>query len=85
MRSRASSTGIPLQIKHVNVNINRPGFTFNPTNCNPTTVTGTVASDEGASSPVSIPFQVTNCASLKFTPKFSVSTRGKRAKPTVPA
>ena len=29
--------GIPLQIKHVNVNVNRPGFTFNPTNCNPTT------------------------------------------------
>ena len=28
--------GIPLQIKHVNVNINRPGFTFNPTNCTPT-------------------------------------------------
>src|SRR5664280_1118057 len=27
--------GIPLQIKHVNVNINRPGFTFNPTSCNP--------------------------------------------------
>ena len=23
--------GIPLQIKHVNVLINRPGFTFNPT------------------------------------------------------
>jgi hypothetical protein len=23
--------GIPLQIKHVNVDINRPGFTFNPT------------------------------------------------------
>jgi hypothetical protein len=25
---------IPLQIKHVNKNINRPAFTFNPTNCN---------------------------------------------------
>jgi hypothetical protein len=72
--------GIPLQIKHVNVNITRPGFTFNPTNCNPTEVTGTVASAEGASSPVSIPFQVTNCASLKFAPKFSVSTSGKTSK-----
>lgn len=26
--------GVPLQIKHVNKNINRPGFTFNPTHCN---------------------------------------------------
>ena len=33
--------GIPLQIKHVNVNINRPGFTFNATNCSPLAITGT--------------------------------------------
>jgi hypothetical protein len=29
---------------------------------------------------VSIPFQVTNCASLKFAPKFAVSTSGKTSK-----
>ena len=32
--------GIPLQIKHVNIGINRPGFTFNPTNCHPMAITG---------------------------------------------
>jgi hypothetical protein len=73
--------GIPLQIKHVNVNITRKGFTFNPTSCNPTSITGTVASAEGASSPVSDPFQVTNCQALKFTPKFAVSTSGHTSKP----
>ncbi len=72
--------GIPLQIKHVNVDITRPGFTFNPTDCNPTRITGTVASAEDASVPVSIPFQVTNCANLKFAPQFSVSTLGKTSK-----
>jgi len=72
--------GFPLQIKHVNVLVNRPGFTFNPTNCNPMGITGTISSVEGASSPVSVPFQVTNCASLKFTPKFTVSTSGKTSK-----
>jgi hypothetical protein len=72
--------GIPLDIKHVNVNVNRPGFTFNPTSCNPTQITGVVNSAEGASSPVSVPFQVTNCAALKFTPKFTVSTSGKTSK-----
>ncbi len=72
--------GIPLQIRHVNVTINRPGFTFNPTNCNPTAINGTIGSNEGASSPVSVPFQVTNCASLKFVPKFAVSTSGKTSK-----
>jgi hypothetical protein len=72
--------GIPLQIKHVNVNVNRPGFTFNPTNCAPAAITGTIGSVEGASSPVSVPFQVTNCAALKFAPKFAVSTSGKTSK-----
>jgi hypothetical protein len=72
--------GIPLQIKHVNVTVERPGFTFNPTDCNPAAVTGTIGSVEGTSSPVQVPFQVTNCASLKFAPKFSVSTSGKTSK-----
>jgi hypothetical protein len=72
--------GIPLQIRHVNVTITRPGFTFNPTNCNALAVTSTIVSAEGASAPVSVPFQVTNCAKLKFTPKFTVSTQGKTSK-----
>jgi hypothetical protein len=72
--------GFPLQIQHVNVLVNRPGFTFNPTNCTPTAVTGTIDSAEGASSPVSVPFQVTNCASLKFAPKFAVSTSAKTSR-----
>ena len=72
--------GIPLQIKHVNVTITRPGFTFNPTNCNPTAVTGTLQSTEGATSTISVPFQVTNCATLKFAPKFQVSTSGKTSR-----
>jgi hypothetical protein len=72
--------GIPLQIKHINVSIDRQGFTFNPTNCNPLGITGAIGAVEGASSPVSDPFQVTNCAALKFTPKFNISTSGKTSK-----
>ncbi len=75
--------GIPLQIKHVAVTIERAGgapFTFNPTNCSPLAITGTIGSVEGASSPVSAPFQVTNCATLKFAPKFAVSTSGQNSK-----
>jgi hypothetical protein len=72
--------GFPLQIKHVNVTITRPGFTFNPTNCNPTAITATITGAEGATAPVSVPFQVTNCAALKFEPKFSVSTSGNTSK-----
>jgi hypothetical protein len=72
--------GIPLQLKHVNVTINRPGFIFNPTNCSPMSLTGDIAGDEGGSSSVSVPFQIANCANLKFTPKFTVSTSAKTSK-----
>jgi hypothetical protein len=72
--------GIPLQIKHVNVTIERAGFTFNPTSCNPQAIGGTISSTESSSSPVQVPLQVTNCAALKFEPKFTASTSGKTSK-----
>jgi hypothetical protein len=76
-----SIDGIPLQIKHVNVTINRVGgFTFNPTNCAHQAITGTLNSIEGAIQTLAVPFQATNCAVLKFAPKFAVSTSGKTSK-----
>jgi hypothetical protein len=66
--------GIPLQIKHVNVTINRPNFTFNPTNCNPLKIEGGLSSAEGANVSLTVPFQVTNCAALAFKPSFTAST-----------
>jgi hypothetical protein len=72
--------GIPLQIKHVNVTIGRPGFTFNPTNCDRMSITGSLNSTAGAVSNLSVPLQVTNCAVLGFKPAFSVSTNGKTSR-----
>jgi len=72
--------GIPLQIQHVNVTIDRPGFTFNPSNCSPLQINASLQSTEGATSATSLPFQVTNCATLKFAPKFSASTAAKTSK-----
>jgi hypothetical protein len=69
-----------VQIKKVNVLVKREPFTFNPTNCNPQSIFATITSDQGASAPLSVPFQATNCAMLKFTPKFSVSTASKPSK-----
>jgi hypothetical protein len=72
--------GVPVQIKHVNVTINRTGFTFNPTNCNPLAITAKIEGHEGASQPVAVPFQVHDCALLAFKPAFKVSTSGKTSK-----
>jgi hypothetical protein len=75
-----SIEGIPLEIQHVNAITTRGDFQFNPTNCNKMEVTGTIHSSEGATDTLGVPFQVTNCAALKFTPKFTVSTSGKTSK-----
>lgn len=72
--------GIPLQIKRVNVTVNRSNFTFNPTNCAHMAITGSISSAEGATSALSVPFQTANCATLKFEPKFVVSTSGHTTK-----
>ncbi len=72
--------GIPLQLQHVNVTVNRPGFVFNPTSCEPMKLTGELESIEGATANVSTPFQVTNCAALSFKPEFKVQTSAKTSR-----
>src|SRR6185312_3245690 len=49
----------------------------NATNCNPLKITGSLTSTEGATSDLSVPYQVTNCAVLAFKPKLEASTAGK--------
>jgi hypothetical protein len=72
--------GIPLRVKTVNVTVDRPGFTFNPTNCSQLALTGTLASAQGASVSVSSPFAVAGCAGLAFKPSFTVSTQARTSK-----
>jgi hypothetical protein len=72
--------GIPLQLKAVNVTIDRPDFTFNPTSCAKTSIVGTLSSAEGMSATAATPFQVTNCATLGFKPQFAVSVSGKTSR-----
>ena len=72
--------GIPLDLRTVNVTVDRPGFTFNPTSCAPHTVGGTIAAAGGASAQVSDRFQATSCGLLAFKPKFTVSTQAQTSK-----
>ena len=75
--------GIPLHLRDVRVYISKPGFTINPTNCEPTVATSTLT---GSSPPfanpkettvsVTNPFQVTNCSSLGFKPNLSLKLLG---------
>jgi hypothetical protein len=72
--------GIPLQIRTVEVTIDRPGFMFNPTSCNPLSVTAAISSTQGATAPGQSPFQATNCKALAFKPIFAASTQAKTSK-----
>jgi hypothetical protein len=66
--------GIPLDIKTVNVTVNRPGFMFNPTTCSPQTIGATITSSGSTAAAVSSPFEAVNCPTLPFKPSFSAST-----------
>jgi hypothetical protein len=72
--------GIPIQVKTVNVLVDRPDFVFNPTSCAPMSIGGSATSREGSTANFSSSFQVTGCGDLRFKPEFKVSTSGKTSK-----
>jgi len=72
--------GIPIKVRRVNVNINRPGFTLNPTSCAKLPLSASISSTQGATATQSTPFQLNGCASLKFTPKIVASASGHASK-----
>jgi hypothetical protein len=74
--------GVPLRIRDVRVDIDRPGFIVNPTDCAEQKVTGKVYGASGASTEVSNRFQIAECARLGFKPSLTLRLKGgtKRAK-----
>jgi hypothetical protein len=74
--------GIPLRLQRITVNIDRPGFMFNPTNCGTPgqpgaqQVTAVLSGSEQAKASVASQFAVGGCKSLAFKPAFRVSTSG---------
>lgn len=68
--------GIPVSYRTVYVDVDRDGFTVNPTSCEPMQVTSTIASAQGTQAHPSAPFQVGSCASLGFKPKLALRLSG---------
>jgi hypothetical protein len=75
-----SVDGVPLQVKTVSLDIEREGFTFNPTDCSRLTIEGMLTSAQGATAAVSSPFQAANCATLPFKPKLTALTHARPTK-----
>jgi hypothetical protein len=69
--------GIPLDLRDLRVDIDRPAFMVNPTGCAAQAVSGTVTSAAAQAVPMASRFQVADCSSLAFKPKLSLQLTGK--------
>jgi hypothetical protein len=85
--------GIPLSVRDIDVNVNRPNFTINPTSCNPSRVGATMfgsnldlfSSADDIPVALSSRFQAASCASLGFKPALSLKLVGGTKRGQFPA
>jgi hypothetical protein len=74
--------GIPLDVRSVQVALDRPNFSLNPTSCDPMAVRGLLTSTIGALASLESRFQLAECSGMGFKPKMVLTLRGgtKRGK-----
>jgi hypothetical protein len=74
--------GVPVRLRSVSVDLDRPGFLSNPTSCGVLATESTVTGlgTPGTSVSLSTPFQVGNCSALPFKPSFRAATSAKTSK-----
>ena len=77
--------GIPLDIRAVSIRLDKPGFTLNPTSCDPSTVTGSLLSSAGSAASLQSRFQLAECGRLGFKPALSLSLKGATKRGDYPA
>jgi hypothetical protein len=68
--------GIPLDVRQITLQMNKPKFTLNPTSCEPKQITGTALTSLGASASLTQRFQVGGCPALGFKPGLQISLKG---------
>jgi hypothetical protein len=72
-----SLAGVPLQIRTLNLNIDREGFMVNPTNCRPMAIAARIAGAQSSSATAATHFQAAGCAKLPFKPHLSALADAK--------
>jgi hypothetical protein len=77
--------GVPIAYRDVDVSIDRPSFTLNPTGCSRRSVQARIVAIGGAAANPSDPFRATDCAKLDFAPKLSLSMTGSTFRAQHPA
>ncbi len=70
--------GVPLRMRTIKVNIDKPEFMINPTNCADLSIASQGIGDQGSITDFSSYFHAVNCANLAFKPKMTVKLVGSR-------
>ncbi len=68
--------GVPLRMRTIKVNIDKPDFMINPTNCAPMSIASEGTGDQGSVADFSSYFHTVNCSDLPFKPKMTVRQVG---------
>jgi hypothetical protein len=68
--------GIPIRLRSIQVNIDKPNFMINPTNCSPTSVDSQGIGDQGTVTDFSSYFHAVNCHALGFKPRMTMRQTG---------
>jgi uncharacterized repeat protein (TIGR01451 family) len=77
--------GVPVDIRDLRVNLDRPNFALAPTSCEPKSVGASVLGVSGSAASVSERFQVGGCGDLRFDPRLSLSLKGGTRRNSHPA
>lgn len=72
--------GVPLRLRSISVDVNRPKFLLNPTNCSALSTETTLTSTFAATQSLLSPFQASGCSALAFKPKLTASTKAKTSR-----
>jgi len=76
--------GIPLDLRNIRIAIDRPGFTVNPTSCEPASVDSSIGGSgqsfadpaDNISAPASSSFRLSDCSALGFDPRIDLRLKG---------
>jgi uncharacterized repeat protein (TIGR01451 family) len=77
--------GIPLDVRSIDVSIDRPNFTLTGTSCDPSAFSGSATSTLGQVAPLTARYQLGECQGLGFTPKLGIRLSGSTKRGGHPA
>jgi hypothetical protein len=77
--------GVPIAYRTIHVDIDRPGFTLNPTGCQAKEIKATLTATNGQSASPTASFQATDCGRLPYAPKLRLALKGATRRSGHPA